>query len=129
MGLCNLTNVQANINKNREISQIYKSALINLPLRFPIYKDDVDYNYSYFPIIFDAKGKAETIRNELTRKGIYTKKYFSPSLNHLPYTNNVACPVSESVSESVLCLPIYNELSHEHAHQIANLIATTLKDS
>ncbi len=126
MGLCNLKLVNGYIDRQRDLYVRYKSGLANLPLRFPEYKSEVDYNFSYFPIIFDSEGQAEQVKNELHRTGIGVKKYFSPALNKLPYIISGNCPVAETISGRVLCLPLYYDLSPEDIEKIVTLIAKRL---
>lgn len=127
MGLCNLAKVDDYIAKQRDIYFLYKSLLKDLPVRFPEYKADVDYNFAYFPVIFNSKEQTERIKNKLHEMGISTKKYFSPSLNKLPYLISGSCPIAESISGRVLCLPLYYDLSLADAEKIATLIAAQLR--
>lgn len=126
MGLCNLAKVEQYIAKHRDISCCYKSILKEPHVQFPKYKADVDYNFSYFPVIFNSKERVEQIRGELHKMGVGTKTYFSPSLNKLPYLISGTCPVAEGISGRVLCLPLYSDLTLKDAEKIATLVAARL---
>ena len=61
----------------------------------------------------------------LTSHNILPKRYFYPSLNKLGNIfSNEKCPVSESISERILCLPSHNNVSTEDAVYISDLICT-----
>ncbi len=48
--------------------------------------------------------------------------YFYPSLNTLPYVKQTSMPVSESISKSVLCLPLYVGLEEREIQSVSDLI-------
>ncbi len=122
MGLCNLPKVEDFIRKNGEISALYRTLLKHLPLTFPHLYGDVKYNYTYFPIVFASAEEMLRIKNELENKGIYARRYFYPSLNKLSYCKEYDCPIAEYISERVLCLPVYYDLSLEDVKVIAEVI-------
>jgi dTDP-4-amino-4,6-dideoxygalactose transaminase len=62
------------------------------------------------------------VKERLESLDIFPRRYFYPSLNKLPYVEYKACPVSEDISERILCLPLYSGLDEESVERIANLI-------
>ena len=66
-----------------------------------------DWNYSYYPIIFDSEEILLKIEEKLYKANIYPRRYFYPSLEKLPYINENNCPISEDISSRILCLPLY----------------------
>jgi len=71
-------------------------------------RENTDWNYHYFPIIFDSEEALLTTKSTLNNANIHPRRYFYPSLNKLPYIeNNASCPISEEISKRVLCLPLY----------------------
>ena len=66
------------------------------------------------------------VTKALNSAKIFPRRYFYPSLNTLPYVNKVSCPVSETVSKTVLCLPLYHDLKEEEIHRITNIILENL---
>jgi dTDP-4-amino-4,6-dideoxygalactose transaminase len=58
----------------------------------------------------------------LAEKNVFPRRYFYPSLNHLPYISGQSCPISESISSRVLCLPLYVGLSKENLNNIVDVI-------
>ena len=60
----------------------------------------------------------------LEHKGVGSRRYFYPGLNQLDYTSGT-CPVSDSISARVLCLPMYHSLSREEQLMIARMLLRT----
>ncbi|WP_081912619.1 DegT/DnrJ/EryC1/StrS aminotransferase family protein [Salegentibacter sp. Hel_I_6] len=123
IGLCNLKMIEGIIDKREHLFNFYKENLKELPLQFLKIPDEVSYNYGYFPIVFKSKKIMLKTIETLNDDNIFPRRYFYPSLNQLNYLkNSQSCPVSESVSEKVLCLPFYHDLKKEDAIRIINLI-------
>jgi dTDP-4-amino-4,6-dideoxygalactose transaminase len=80
------------------------------------------WNYSYFPIIFKSEAILLVVQNILNEKNIFPRRYFYPSLNKIEYINGEKMPISESISERVLCLPLYVGLSQNELKKIVDLI-------
>jgi dTDP-4-amino-4,6-dideoxygalactose transaminase len=57
-------------------------------------------------------------RNEFN---VHPRRYFYPSLNTLPYVHP-QCPVSESIANRILCLPLYPGLNHKSVKNIAEVV-------
>jgi len=125
MGLCNLPGVNDFILKRKEINLLYRDFLKDLPLEIPVIPEDIEYNYSYFPVFFSSEEKLLTVKKLLTENEINTRRYFYPSLNKLPYLNTVSCPVSENIAERVLCLPVYTELEFKDIKLISEIITNS----
>ncbi len=71
-------------------------------------------NYSYFPVIFQTE--AELLKNlsKFNSRGIFPRRYFYPSLNKMKTISAVqSCPISESISNRILCLPLYHTLEEK----------------
>lgn len=126
MGLCNLPRVKDFISKRKEISLLYKSCLINTPISFPEIPDNIKYNYSYFPVLFPSFELMLKVKEKLAESEIYPRRYFFPSLNKLPYLNGNECPVSENITQRVLCLPLYQELEIKDVKFISEIIKNNL---
>src|ERR1019366_5824647 len=111
MGLCNLPRVSEIIENRKKSVMLYKSFLVNSKITFPKKHAMQNYNYSYFPLVFDSEETLLAVRKTLLENEISTRRYFYPSLNNLPYLNaKYKCPLSENISKRVLCLPLYFDL-------------------
>ncbi|WP_375419056.1 DegT/DnrJ/EryC1/StrS family aminotransferase [uncultured Hymenobacter sp.] len=130
MGLCLLPRVASFIAARAALYGHYRQELAGLPLRYPVCPPDTDYNYAYFPVVFEAAAQLLRTKALLSEHGIDTRRYFFPSLNELPYLSGTAdsrrCPVSEEVAGRVLCLPFYPELAAEQVGRIAGLVRLAL---
>jgi dTDP-4-amino-4,6-dideoxygalactose transaminase len=123
MGLANLPHFNA-IKKNRqEISELYDKHLGLLNLQRPIALESTEYNFSYYPVVFETENILLNIIEALGKENIVPRRYFYPSLNKLPYLQgNFSCPVSESIANRVLCLPLFFELETEKVELICEII-------
>jgi len=59
---------------------------------------------------------------ELNRNLIYPRRYFYPSLDELPYLKKVELPIARSISNRVLCLPLYHTLTYEEIDFVARIM-------
>lgn len=126
MGLCNLEEVKENIAAREKIYMHYKEELRRLPnVQFQKIIAS-KYNYSYFPIILESKKKRDQVYNELLKKEIKTRKYFYPLTINSRYfekkkirgSEENGLKVSKSISDRVLCLPLYPDLEEENIDYI-----------
>jgi dTDP-4-amino-4,6-dideoxygalactose transaminase len=127
MGLCNLPMVPAFIAKRKQIFEAYWQGMEGLNITYPEIPENIEYNYAYFPVIFENEEAMFQVKNALEEQNIYTRRYFYPSLNQLPYHSGESCPVSEDIASRVLCLPLYYDLDLEDVNRIASIIKDTLK--
>lgn len=100
------------------LNNIKFSSITNLTIR-----EGTEWNYSYYPILFDNEEQVLVIKSRLEEKGVFTRRYFYPSLNNLPFlkeSNN--CEISENIANRVLCLPCYYELSEKEQSLIISII-------
>jgi dTDP-4-amino-4,6-dideoxygalactose transaminase len=125
MGLCVLPMVDQIIDRRRQIVTFYDEMIKKGKLQRPELPAGVEYNYSYYPVLFLSHEEMMRARKALLDQNIIPRRYFYPSLNTLPYLQQAgytACPVSESVAMRVLCLPLYNELEREEIIKITKAI-------
>lgn len=127
MGLCLLPRVKNFVKKRKKISLLYKKNLDKLNLHFPEIPGKLDYNYSYFPVVFESEEQMLNVKNELSANAVNTRRYFYPSLNMLPYLNEkIHCPVSQNIASRILCLPVYHELESKTIKRISKIIRGSL---
>lgn len=123
MGLLILSNKTEVLAKRVEQYDFYLNNLKDLSsLQFQTAEEHCQPNKSYFPLLFSDNEAREKVYLSLLNKGISTRKYFSPSLNTLDFTNKESCPISESVTERILCLPMYHTLKRSEMELIINII-------
>lgn len=122
MGLCNLKYINQIIECRKTITEVYDSILINRFER-PFKSNNLEYNYAYYPIIFETEKDLLKANERLKKNNIESRRYFHPSLNKLPYLKHgYSCPISENISKRILCLPLYSELLLNDVQKISNIV-------
>lgn len=127
MGLCNLKYIQKIMDVRRTQSECYINNLNGLPVKFQQILPQTDYNYAYFPVIFESESKLLKLLAQLNLNSIFPRRYFYPSLSELPYIHEQSAPIAEDVSRRVLCLPLYHTLAIEEIGMICRLIKRELR--
>ncbi len=129
MGLCLIDFMGENVRKRKELHNTYKKLLSSAPLEHPVIPaKNFEYNYSYFPVLFESEKIMLEVKDMLAQNGVNTRRYFYPSLNQLPYLKTkVQCKVSDDVALRVLSLPFYYDLSIQEVKHISGLISKFFK--
>ncbi len=127
MGLSNLPHIPTILSRRKSQYLYYKSNLENLGLTFQSIHPDADYNYAYFPVVFKNEKQAKHIQNLLNNNRIFPRRYFYPSLNTLPYVTPQECPNSMAIAGSILCLPLYHELTSTEQDLVCRFIQKELR--
>lgn len=122
MGLCLLPRINEFIVERRQISEWYDRNLEGLNLGFPHLVIGLEYNYSYYPVLFNTEEQLKLIFSELKKNGIIPRRYFYPPLNNLPFINGQSCPIAEDISARILCLPLYLGLSEQQVQRICRIV-------
>ncbi len=129
VGLSVLPQVDQEITLRKEIALFYDTLLEGLPLQKHSLRQGLDYNFCYYPVIFENESSLLSVKNTLEKNAIFPRRYFYPSLNTLPYLKDehrALLPISEKVATTILCLPLYSTLATTEVVKIANSIKTTL---
>jgi dTDP-4-amino-4,6-dideoxygalactose transaminase len=130
MGLCILPVVDDIIASRKECSGWYDDQLKDSLLQRPQLSVGLEYNYAYYPVIFSSHDVMMKARKALLDNGIGPRRYFSPSLNTLPFLKRElkrACPDSEDISSRILCLPLYDGLTKNQVTIICSIIKRILQ--
>lgn len=130
MGICNLRHLSEVISKRKRVVERYRKNLSNIKgIKIMSSKDEVQSNYSYFPVIFDETAFGCTrneIFNRLKQNNIYARKYFYPLTNTFTcYTEKFdvnKTPVAQYIAKRVLTLPLYASLDLEDVDKICDII-------
>ncbi|MCB0458304.1 MAG: DegT/DnrJ/EryC1/StrS family aminotransferase [Flavobacteriaceae bacterium] len=86
-------------------------------------REGTQWNYAYFPIIFDTETALLAAQQRLNAQGIFPRRYFFPSLNTLPYIVHTEMPISESISKRILCLPLSHDISEAEQGIVIKMLA------
>lgn len=122
LGLLNLNYVDEIKTKRKDVVNLYLNELQKESLKFLKIRENTDWNYSYFPVLFDSEKSLKKAVSKLNAAEIFPRRYFYPSLNLLPYISNQSCPVSEDISQRILCLPLAHNLSKNDVIRICNIL-------
>lgn len=129
MGLCNLRHVDEYIARRKAAVRRYQERLRNIAGLKPCTEaEDVQGNYAYFPVLVEGYVcSRDQLADRLAAHGIFARKYF------YPITSSFACyqgrfpiqdtPVAQWVSDRILCLPLYSDLSLDTVDSICDLLA------
>lgn len=121
LGLAQLENIEKIVQLRNQIADNYKSQLKNNDrLSFIGTSKKIRNVYQMFPILLDSADLRDNLKNFLFEKGINTKIFFRPVHKSNYYSRNLGyndlLPVTDFISDRILCLPIYPDLSvHEQS--------------
>src|SRR5574344_424420 len=130
-GLLNLKQVDMAILHRKKIVETYREALKNVKgIRFLTDKDNIQYNYAYFPIFIDSNYglSRDAIYNKLKEHNIFGRRYFYllistfSTYKGLESANPLNLPIATEMANQVLCLPIYADLQHEDVQRVIECI-------
>lgn len=127
MGLCILPKISKIIKARKSCSDIYDKLLKDLDVQRPIFRDSIDKNYSFYPIILPTENKLLKVVKGLEEVNIFPRRYFYPSLNKLSYAGDQINPISEDISTRVLCLPLFSDLAKQDILKITEIIKENIK--
>lgn len=140
MGLLQLKYIDEAIGKRKKIAEQYREGLRNINgITYMEDLPEVKSCYSYFPILIDKIKYGKTrddVYEELKTQNIFGRRYFYPLISQFPTYSGLESaqsgkmPVAEKVTEKVICLPIYTDLSlADQAKVIKALNNRQLKNS
>jgi len=127
LGLSVLPHVVKIMEERKKIIDYYRTQLNAQHLKYMKIREETEWNYSYFPVVFEDESKLLTIKSLLEDQNINTRRYFFPSLNTLPYVDYVKMKNSEYIAKRILCLPLYVGLEVRDLERICNIINDGLK--
>ena len=131
-GLLNLKQVDSAIAARKKVALHYRDALKGMEgLAFFNDKPSITHNYSYFPIFVDAEKYGMT-RDELYFKmkeqNVFGRRYFYPLISDFSTYKGLESakpenlPNARKMADSVICLPIYHDLTKQDVERVVNCI-------
>ena len=122
MGLTVLPHVERLMSERGQIVAQYDTALASAPITRPQAPEGWVTNHAYYPVIFRSGEAMQRVKAALEADQVFPRRYFYPSLETLSYVRGDACPLSRSVADRVLCLPLYPGLAQKDVERITELV-------
>lgn len=108
--------------ERKNLSALYDS-MLNGKLGRPEQQKELDYNYSYYPVLFRDEKSLLSAFERLAAIGVYPRRYFYPSLNRLPYIKPYfLCPIAEDIALRIACLPLFVGLNATVVEKICRVL-------
>ncbi|MFM5321142.1 dTDP-4-amino-4,6-dideoxy-D-glucose aminotransferase VioA [Aeromonas caviae] len=130
-GLVQLKHIDKAMQSRQAIDERYRSALAGVK-GITIYQHDsnANSNYSYFPILVetDYPLSRDGLYEKLKENNILSRRYFYPLISNMPMYRGLSSATSANLSQAnllsqrVLCLPIFVELTIEEQCAVIELI-------
>lgn len=123
------------IEMRRKIAKYLNKELSDINgIKIPIELEEYYNVYQMYTIRLNTKTHREKLQQYLKEKGIMTKVYFHPIHLKTYYKNEIGynkgdLPKTEKISEEVLSLPIFPNISKKDLDQIIKQIKKFLSDS
>lgn len=124
LGLAVLPYMNHIISERKNVVDFYNNNLNFNTVKSLKIRENTEWNYSYYPVIFDSEETLLHVSEALANDNIIPRRYFYPSLNTIEYTKGEKMPVSESIASRILCLPLYVGISETDLENIIQIINT-----
>ncbi|WP_396199444.1 DegT/DnrJ/EryC1/StrS family aminotransferase [Flavobacterium sp.] len=126
MGLAVFNELDFIFSERKKVVDFYLNNLDFTKLSTMKIRENTQWNYSYFPVIFNSEEELLKVQNILNESEIFPRRYFYPSLNTIDFVKGEAMPISESIASKILCLPLYVGLEKQDLEKITSIINTTV---
>jgi len=124
MGITVINHIEEIFKSRKNIVEYYDQNINFEYLKKIKIREGTEWNYSYYPIIFQSEQLLLHAIKKLNENKIFPRRYFYPSLNTIEFVNGNSMKISESISSRILCLP----LSHHIDHNILEFITKTINN-
>ena len=135
MGLCNLRHIDEAISARGRAVKRYRERLDGVKgLQLNVVQDGVESNYAYFPVVVHPElcgVTREDVIQALANENIGARRYFYPLTSEVESFggrfDSAKTPIAAKISERVLCLPLYEELTNEAVDRICDCVTALMK--
>lgn len=130
-GLVQLNHIDKAMSQRKVVDSRYRELLADVKgITLYQHNNNANSNFSYFPILVepDYLLSRDELYNKLKSNNILSRRYFYPLISNMPmYRGLPSASVSNlananQLSEKVLCLPIFNELTPSEQMYIIDVI-------
>ena len=122
MGLVNLKSAKDIMASRKAQAQLYDKELAELRVQQQKITPGAEWNYSYYPVVFESEEMLLKCMSSLNANWIYPRRYFYPSLSGLNYVKPGNTPISDDIAKRILCLPMYHTLKDEEIAFISRIL-------
>ena len=131
MGLLMLDSIDSMIERLGQIAAVYRARLSGVEgvSLTPPLPGGVRPNHAFMPILVDPDRfgcSRDDLQAAMARQNVFTRRYFYPLLSNVGayarLPRGEAMAIATRVSERVLSLPIYPDLSIDHVHRICDIL-------
>lgn len=123
IGLLNIKKAQEETSKRKILDSTYRILLENNSnIIIKEIPPNIEPNYQYFPIRIKNRN---SIKKELGKYNIFTKKYFNPLCSEYKYFEQVnlnPLEIANKISNEILALPLHGKLSVKDVTKICNIL-------
>jgi len=135
LGILQLKYIDRFLRRRRDIAKIYCERLSAVPGVRILLKDqgDLAANFSYFPVIIEPTfhSSRDQLYDRLKKNAVHARRYFYPLISDFPMYRTLSSvmendlSVARAASDTVLCLPIYPDLTDEQVEYVCAQISTS----
>jgi len=139
LGLVQLKHNAENIVKRKGIAQTYRNALHGISgISLLAEPQDTESNYAYLPIFVEEKEygiSRDQLYDKLKQCNVYGRRYFYPLISEFPMYRSLESatrknlPLSYTVAERVICLPIYPSLKSDVVDYVCGILRRESKNA
>lgn len=126
MGLAVFPYIDTIISERKKVVEQYDNLLDFSKIQKIKIRANTEWNYSYYPVIFETETTLLKVQEVLNQKDIFPRRYFFPSLNTIEYVKGKAMLISEDIASRIMCLPLYVGLEGREVETTVRLIHSVL---
>jgi dTDP-4-amino-4,6-dideoxygalactose transaminase len=128
VGLANFRYLPQILESRKRQSSQYDEMLNGLNVKRILINPFCKFNCAYYPIVFEDESILLKSISELMSNGVVPRRYFFPSLNKLNYVDPQQMKISERISRTILCLPLYFDLTEHEVDYICSILHRSLNN-
>lgn len=122
MGLCIFDDLGDIVENREESALLYKEALQD-SVEFQKTDSNVYTPPMYMPIRLSSNQQLLSVQKALADKGIFSRKYFSPTKVDLAIQAQVTdLAVTQAIADNILCIPLMYGMSQNDINSIADIV-------
>ncbi|WP_268800259.1 dTDP-4-amino-4,6-dideoxy-D-glucose aminotransferase VioA [Pseudomonas huanghezhanensis] len=134
-GVLQLKHIDAALARRQRVDAIYREALRDIEGIAIAWEDREGHNYSYFPVLVNPEFalSRDELFESFRARNILVRRYFYPLISAFPMYRGLESarehklPVANSVSNRILCLPIFDSLTDEEITHVLDVIVQAAK--